>query len=187
MGLSSADRTSNKLDEQLSANEKKASASLMRVNHAGEVCAQGLYEGQAMVARSESVRSQLLDAASEEKAHLQWCAERLKELNSSPSVLVPLFYGSSVLVGSVTGLLGDRLSLGFVEATEDQVCAHLDRHLNEMPPKDERSREILERIRRDEQHHGRVAIEKGGIKFPEAVRRGMTLVSKLMTWPTRRI
>ena len=174
-------------DTKLSSKERKKSASLMRVNHAGEVCAQGLYEGQALVSRSHSTRSELLQAARDERMHLQWCEERLGQLEDSRSVLVPIFYGMSVCVGAIAGLVGDKMSLGFVEATEDQVVKHLDKHLSEMSPNDTCSREILERIREDEKRHGLRAIEKGGVEFPKPVKTGMTLVSKLMTETTRRI
>ncbi len=174
-------------DLKLSFDEKKKSASLMRVNHAGEVCAQGLYEGQALVSRNESVRGELLKAARDERRHLQWCEERLSQLEDSRSVLVPIFYGMSVFVGAIAGLVGDKMSLGFVEATEDQVVKHLDKHLAEMSSKDSCSREILERIREDEKRHGLRAIEKGGVEFPKPVKTGMTLASKLMTETTRHI
>lgn len=174
-------------DAKLSSDEKRKSASLMRVNHAGEVCAQGLYEGQALVSRNDSTRSELLQAARDERRHLQWCEERLNQLDDSRSVLVPIFYGMSVCVGAMAGLVGDKLSLGFVEATEDQVVKHLDKHLTEMSTNDTCSREILERIREDEKRHGLRAIEKGGVEFPKPVKTGMTLASKLMTETTRHI
>lgn len=174
-------------DTKLSSDEKKKSASLMRINHAGEVCAQGLYEGQALVSRDGSVRGELLQAARDERRHLRWCEERLNQLEDSRSVLVPIFYGMSVCVGAVAGLVGDKMSLGFVEATEDQVVRHLDKHLTEMSTNDTCSREILERIREDEKRHGLRAIEKGGVEFPKPVKAGMTLASKLMTETTRHI
>lgn len=174
-------------DVELSDKEKQTSVELMRINHAGEVCAQGLYEGQALVTNKESVRTKLLDAADEERNHLLWCNKRLQELEGSTSLLVPFFYGMSVCVGAVAGLVGDRVSLGFVEATEDQVCKHLDQHLDELSWKDVRSRAILEKIRKDEKRHGQDAIDSGGVKFPGAVKSGMTLVSKVMTESTRRI
>ncbi|MCY3885152.1 MAG: 2-polyprenyl-3-methyl-6-methoxy-1,4-benzoquinone monooxygenase [Gammaproteobacteria bacterium] len=174
-------------DANLTPDEKKKSAALMRVNHAGEVCAQGLYEGQALVSRVESTRGDLLQAAEDEKRHLHWCEERLGQLEDSTSVLTPILYGLSVCVGAAAGLIGDRISLGFVEATEDQVCKHLDGHLNEISSKDTQSREILEKIREDEMRHGSNALNKGGIEFPRPVKTGMTLVSKLMTETTRHI
>lgn len=173
--------------EELSKGEKEKSAALMRVNHSGEVCAQGLYEGQALVSRTASLRVELLAAAEEEKNHLLWCNERLDELQESPSVLVPVFYGMSVCVGALVGLAGDRISQGFVEATEDQVCEHLDRHLEEMSVKDGRSRAILKQIRNDEKRHGQKALQRGGVQFAPVVKRGMTLMSRLMTETTRHI
>lgn len=177
----------NTSDEELSSQEQAKSASLMRVNHTGEVCAQGLYEGQALVSQSASLRSELLVAADEERNHLLWCNQRLQELQSGPSMLVPVFYGMSVCVGALVGLAGDRVSQGFVEATEDQVCRHLDRHLDEMSSNDRRSRDILEKIRDDEKRHGQNALDRGGVQFPHAVKSGMTLLSKIMTATTRRI
>lgn len=174
-------------DTQLSPEEKKKSAALMRINHAGEVCAQGLYEGQALVSRDEATRSDLLQAAKDEQRHLQWCEERLGQLEDSTSMLTPIMYTMSVCVGAAAGLIGDRISLGFVEATEDQVCKHLDGHLSEISSKDIRSREILEKIREDEKRHGLNALDQGGIEFPRPVKTGMTLVSKLMTETTRHI
>ena len=171
----------------LTESQKAQSASLMRINHTGEVCAQGLYEGQALVARSEEIRSQLRTASSEERSHLDWCRTRLEELNSSPSILAPLFYGASVSIGVLTGLAGDRISLGFVEATEDQVCEHLDRHLEAISEEDSRSRAILERIRDDEQRHGENALGSGGVEFPQFIKRFMTLASMVMTETTKHI
>ena len=172
---------------ELKDDERKRSEDLMRVNHVGEICAQALYLGQALTARSEEARQKLLHAADEERAHLNWCEQRLDELEGSTSVLGPLFYAASASLGLVTGLLGDRISLGFVEATEDQVVAHLDRHLAEIPPPDVRSKEILAAIRSDELAHGERALEAGGVKYPDAIRQFMTLASKVMTETTKRI
>jgi ubiquinone biosynthesis monooxygenase Coq7 len=162
-------------------------AGLMRVNHAGEVCAQALYEGQALVARDTRVRSALLAAAREEEDHLAWCGERLQELDSRPSVLNPLWYGVSFALGAATGLLGDKVSLGFVAATEDQVCKHLDRHLRELPDDDARSRAIVEQMRDDEARHGTAALDAGGAEFPQPVKDVMTLVSTVMTATSYRV
>ena len=152
----------------LSDSERDHAAGLMRVNHAGEVCAQALYEGQAAVARDDQTRESLLAAAAEETDHLVWCAQRLEELGSAPSKLNPLFYAASYAMGAVTGLLGDRVSLGFVEATEDQVCRHLENHLEALPETDQRSRRIIEQMHEDEARHGADAMAAGGdrlIKF----------------------
>lgn len=171
------------LDEQA----KVHAAGLMRVNHAGEICAQALYEGQAMVAREADVRHALLSAAREEEDHLAWCGERLQELDSRPSLLNPLWYGMSFVLGAATGLMGDRISLGFVAATEDQVCRHLDRHMQELPVDDERSRAIVAQMRADEARHGTAALDAGGADFPQPVKDAMTLISGVMTATAYRV
>ena len=171
----------------LSDSERDHAAGLMRVNHAGEVCAQALYEGQAAVARDDQTRESLLAAAAEETDHLVWCAQRLEELGSAPSKLNPLFYAASYAMGAVTGLLGDKVSLGFVEATEDQVCKHLENHLEALPEADQRSRLIIEQMHLDEARHGEEAMAAGGVEFPEPVKQAMTAVSRVMTETTYRI
>ncbi len=171
----------------LEAEARRHAAGLMRVNHTGEVCAQALYQGQALTARSADTRSALTHAAGEEADHLAWCEARLQELDSRPSVLNPGFYALSFAMGAVTGLLGDKVSLGFVEATEDQVCRHLDRHLSALPAEDSRSREIVSRMREDEARHGSDALARGGVAFPEPVKRAMTLLSRIMTETTYRV
>lgn len=172
---------------ELSASERQHSAGLMRVNHVGEVCAQALYEGQAATARRAEVRDALRQAAADEADHLAWCRARLEELDGSTSVLAPVFYGASFALGAVAGALGDRLSLGFVAATEDQVVEHLDRCLATLPKKDHRSRAVLEAMRSDEARHGTHALKQGGVEFPRAVREAMTLASRAMTATTYRI
>jgi ubiquinone biosynthesis monooxygenase Coq7 len=167
--------------------EQSHAAGLMRVNHAGEVCAQALYEGQALVAREDGVRTALLAAAREEEDHLAWCGQRLAELDSRPSVLNPLWYGMSFALGAVTGLMGDRISLGFVAATEDQVCRHLKRHLHDLPADDERSRAIVAQMYADEARHGTQALEAGGEEFPQPVKDVMTLISRVMTATSYRV
>lgn len=174
---------SSPLDEECKAH----AAGLMRVNHAGEVCAQALYEGQAMVARNARVRDALLAAAREEEDHLAWCGERLKELDSRPSLLNPLWYGMSFAIGAATGLMGDKISLGFVAATEDQVCRHLDRHMKDLPADDQRSRAIVSQMRDDEARHGTAALEAGGTDFPQPVKDAMTLMSGVMTATAYRV
>jgi ubiquinone biosynthesis monooxygenase Coq7 len=158
----------------------------MRVNHTGEICAQALYEGQALTAKSNQARTTLLEAAAEERDHLAWCRSRLDELDAQPSLLAPLFYGASYAMGALTGLAGDKVSLGFVEATEDQVVAHLDRHLEQLPPADHKSRAILDQMREDEAIHGERALELGGETFPEPVKQVMSLISNIMTRTTYR-
>jgi ubiquinone biosynthesis monooxygenase Coq7 len=172
---------------QLTDDERRHAAGLMRVNHAGEVCAQALYDGQAATARSAAVRERMVLAAREEADHLAWCRARLAQLDARPSVLDPLFYAASYALGAVAGLAGDKVSLGFVEATEDQVCRHLERHLDALPVTDAKSRAILERMREEEARHGAAALDAGGEPFPEPVKRLLTLVSRLMTETTYRV
>ncbi len=172
-------------DEALSDSAKTLSAALMRINHCGEVCAQGLYHGQALSARNQSSKDHLLSAADDEQKHLIWCQGRLKELNARTSYLNPIWYLSSFATGTVTGLMGDKVSLGFVAATEEEVCKHLDQHLEQLPESDHRSREILEAIKADEQHHQEDARSHGGAEFPSFIKKMMTLSSKLMTRSTR--
>jgi len=153
----------------------------MRVNHAGEIAAQALYHGQAMVARTAATRDLLLKAASEETDHLAWCETRLKELDSRPSLLNPLWYAGSFAIGAVAALLGDRASLGFVVETERQVEGHLDEHLVRLPPEDLRSKAILETMRNDEIAHGLTAKNAGGAELPAPVRMLMRGTAQFMT------
>ena len=171
----------------LSEDERRHAAGLMRVNHCGEVCAQALYEGQAATARSSDVRASVVAAAHDEEDHLAWCRMRLAELDSTPSALNALFYVASYTIGAATGLLGDRLSLGFVAATEDEVRRHLDKHLAQLPAGDAKSRAILTTMRADEMRHGDDARRAGGMVFPAAVKAAMGLASKVMTATTYRI
>jgi 3-demethoxyubiquinol 3-hydroxylase len=174
-------------DAPLDADQTAHAAGLMRVNYAGEICAQALYEGQALVARDARVRNALIAAARDEEDHLAWCGERLAELDSRPSVLNPLWYGMSFVLGAATGLMGDKISLGFVAATEDQVCRHLDKHLRELPVDDARSRAIVAQMRDDESRHGNAALDAGGAEFPQPVKDAMTLVSGVMTGTAYRV
>lgn len=174
-------------DAELSDVEKRHVGGLMRVNHTGEVCAQALYEGQAMTARDPIAQRSLLDAAAEEQDHLNWCAQRLEELDAKPSVLDPLLYCASFALGAGAGLLGDRVSLGFVEATEAQVVEHLNEHLDSIPQNDAKTRVILQAMRSDEARHGAHALEMGGEEFSAMVKRGMSLAAKLMTKSSYRI
>jgi ubiquinone biosynthesis monooxygenase Coq7 len=167
--------------------ERQLSAGLMRVNHAGEVAAQGLYHGQALVARDPAVRRVLEQAAREETDHLAWCEQRLRELNDRPSLLHPFWYAGSFTIGMVAGLASDRVSLGFVAETERQVERHLDSHLQQLPAEDTRSRAILEGMRADEQAHGELARHAGGVELPRAVQKAMQLASKVMTGTARRV
>ncbi len=165
----------------LSPEEERRSAALMRVNLAGEVAAQALYHGQALVAESPAVREFLLAAAREEGDHLLWCAERLEALHSSPSLLNPLWYAGSVAIGALAGLAGDRISLGFIAETERQVEGHLDDHLARLPAADDASRAILEQMKADESRHGTHALERGGRPLPGPVSALMRLTAKVMT------
>lgn len=176
-----------KNEAELSESETRHVAGLMRINHTGEVCAQALYQGQALTARLPHVRRAMEQAADEEIDHLAWCEQRIRQLGSHTSVLNPLFYGLSFGIGATAGLISDRISLGFVAATEDQVCKHLDEHLGQLPASDDKSRAILEQMREDEQQHSTAAIEAGGLRFPAPVKFGMSLVSKVMTKATYRI
>ncbi len=166
---------------------RRHAAGLMRVNHAGEVCAQALYEGQAATARDDRVRKAMRSAAEEEADHLAWCEERLRELGARPTALNPLWYGLSFGIGAAAGIAGDRWSLGFVEETEKQVCRHLESHLQSLPEEDERSRAIVEQMHRDEAQHAAHAREQGARELPLPVRKGMELVAKVMTKTSYRV
>lgn len=165
----------------LSVSDARHVAGLMRVNHSGEVCAQALYHGQALTAKLPNVRREMEQAAIEEQDHLAWCEDRLKELDSVPSILNPVWYGLSFAMGAAAGIAGDQYSLGFVAETERQVSLHLNDHLSQLPPQDERSRKILEQMNEDELHHRDTALHAGGVDLPFPVRITMTAISKLMT------
>lgn len=176
-----------KSETELDDSETRHVAGLMRINHTGEVCAQGLYQGQALTARLPNVRKAMEQAADEEIDHLAWCEQRIRQLGSHTSVLNPLFYGMSFGIGATAGLISDRVSLGFVAATEDQVCKHLDEHLAQIPASDEKSRAILQQMRVDEAEHSTAALEAGGFRFPAPIKFGMSLMAKVMTKTTYRI
>jgi ubiquinone biosynthesis monooxygenase Coq7 len=183
-GSTASDRESPAADLAESVHEeteRRHVAGLMRVNHAGEVAAQGLYQGQAATARLDSVRAAMESAAEEENDHLAWCEQRLTELGSRPSILNPIWYAGAFTIGATAGLIGDRWSLGFVAETERQVVRHLEEHLDRLPMDDERSRAILEQMKIDEEHHGSTAEEAGGAKLPTPIRHLMGVVSKVMT------
>jgi 3-demethoxyubiquinol 3-hydroxylase len=156
-------------------------AGLMRVDHAGEVCAQALYAGQSLMARSEQVRSALEQAGAEERDHLAWCAARLRELDSHPSLLSPFWYAGSFALGLASGLAGDRWSMGFLVETERQVEKHIDCHLNRLPPEDARSRAILEQMRRDEIGHASTGSSLGAAELPAPIKGAMRVMAKVMT------
>lgn len=161
--------------------DRRVSAGLMRVNHSGEICAQALYSGQALVAREARVREALQLAAGEERDHLAWCHQRLEELGSHPSLLDPFWYAGSFALGVVSGLAGDRWSLGFLAETEAQVESHLGGHLERLPEDDRRSREIVAKMRDDENRHGAMGRAMGGAELPFPVKLAMRGASKVMT------
>lgn len=165
----------------LSASEKKHVAGLMRVNHAGEVCAQALYRGQALTAKLETTREQMQEAALEEIDHLAWCEARLQELGNHPSVLNAFWYAGSWCIGAFAGLIGDQWSLGFVAETERQVTTHLERHLKKLPKQDQRSAAILEHMRLDEIAHAELAHNAGAANLPFLIQRLMYIVSHVLT------
>ncbi|MEJ2652903.1 MAG: 2-polyprenyl-3-methyl-6-methoxy-1,4-benzoquinone monooxygenase [Gammaproteobacteria bacterium] len=168
-------------EAELAANERRQVAGLMRVNHAGEVSAQALYQGQALTAKLTEVRAKMERAALEENDHLAWCEQRLKELDSHTSVLNPLWYAGSFTIGALAGAAGDKWSLGFVVETERQVVKHLEEHLERLPAQDHKSRAVLEQMKEDEAHHATTALEAGSAELPGAVKRLMRLTSKIMT------
>ncbi len=174
-------------DTELSDSERRHVAGLMRVNHTGEVCAQALYQGQALTAKLPIVREEMQQAAEEEVDHLVWCEQRLRELDSQPSVLNPAWYGLSFALGAVAGAIGDKVSLGFVAATEERVCKHLQDHLKSLPEDDRKSRLILQQMLEDEQRHGDNALAAGGTDFPRPVKDAMTAVSRVMTGSSYKI
>ena len=167
-------------EADLDSRERRHAAGLMRINHTGEVCAQALYDGQAALARNEATRRHLQHAAAEETDHLAWCAERLRELDSRPSLLNPLWYAGSYAIGAAAALAGDPVSLGFVVETERQVEAHLEDHLQSLPEADLRSRAILETMKADEARHADEAAARGGIELPFPIPPLMQLTSLVM-------
>ncbi|MBI3561543.1 MAG: 2-polyprenyl-3-methyl-6-methoxy-1,4-benzoquinone monooxygenase [Gammaproteobacteria bacterium] len=168
-------------EAELSATQRDLSGRLMRINHAGEIAAQGLYQGQALTAKLPEVRASMQQAAAEENDHLNWCATRVRELGSHRSYLDPLWYLGSVTLGALAGLAGDKWSLGFVAETEKQVVTHLDKHLQQIGEADPKTRAILTQMKTDEGQHATVALEAGGVSLPAPVQRLMRLSSKLMT------
>lgn len=169
------------MEPELRADQRRHVARLMRINHTGEVCAQALYQGQALTARLPETRKRLERSAREENDHLAWCEERLEELGDRKSLLNPIWYAGSFALGALAGLAGDTWSLGFVVETERQVEDHLDEHLAQIPAHDEKSRAILERMKADEIHHAQVAKSAGGVDLPAPIRQAMKLTSRVMT------
>ncbi len=168
-------------DDSLSLEDCRRSAALIRVNHTGEVCAQALYLGQSLTARSESTARQLDQAAEEEKDHLVWCEQRLQELGGRPSLLNPIWYLASAALGATAGALGDRTNLGFVAATEEEVERHLESHLERLPTHDQKSRAIVAQMRADENRHKVGAMKAGARPFPAPLKSAMRAVSRFMT------
>jgi ubiquinone biosynthesis monooxygenase Coq7 len=168
-------------DAELTEAEKRLSARLMRVNHAGEVSAQALYQGQALTARAAAVRDNMKQSALEENDHLVWCQNRISELNGHVSLLNPLWYTGSFTLGAMAGVAGDKWSLGFVAETERQVIKHLEGHLQRLPSQDLKSKAILEQMKEDEAHHASVAVKTGGVPLPKPVCWLMGRVAKVMT------
>ena len=168
-------------ENKLSSSDKKLSASLMRINHAGEVSAQGLYQGQALTAKLPAIKKQMQRAALEENDHLSWCNNRCYELDSFTSFLSPFWYFGSFTIGAIAGKIGDQWSLGFVAETEHQVVKHIDEHLTYLPKKDLKSREILKQMRQDELNHAILAENSGAKKLPIPVKMAMSISSKIMT------
>lgn len=168
-------------EKTLNDNERRHSIALMRVNHAGEVSAQALYQGQALTAKLTNVREAMQQAAAEENDHLLWCEKRIHQLEGRTSLLNPLWYVGSFMIGAVAGKIGDKWSLGFVAETEKQVIEHLDEHLDKVSENDLRSRSILAQMREDERHHQESALAAGGAELPWPVRKIMQPMSKVMT------
>ena len=167
-------------ETDLTAQDRRRSAALMRVNHAGEIAAQALYHGQALFARAPRTRDLLANAAREERDHLAWCAARIEELGGRPSLLAPFWYAGSFGVGVLAGLRADAESLGFVRETERQVEAHLRDHLGSLPANDAKSAAILSRMAEDEVHHGTTAALAGGAELPALVRTAMRLGGQIL-------
>jgi 3-demethoxyubiquinol 3-hydroxylase len=178
---SEQDRTLVDADSELTDADRRLSGALMRVNHVGEVCAQALYEGQAMTTKSAPLQAAFRQAAREEGDHLAWTRARLEELGARPSLLNPLWFGGSLALGALAGRLGDRASLGFMAETERQVEQHLQGHLAQLPEKDRRSRAIVEAMKADEVAHAENARAMGGVTLPAPARAGMRAMARVMT------
>ena len=172
---------SNQTPSKLSKKEKNLSAQLMRINLAGEVAAQALYRGQAMVCKDSEVKAHLVQAGEEETDHLIWCKKRLEDLNGKPSILNPVWYAGSFAIGAIFGSLGEKTSLGFVEETEKQVVKHLEKHLDKVSKNDVETIEIVKTMRADEDEHAQEASENGGESLSEPTKKIMSLTAKVMT------
>jgi ubiquinone biosynthesis monooxygenase Coq7 len=168
-------------ETDLSDSERDHTARLMRINHTGEVCAQALYQGQALTAHDPSVKNSMERSAMEENDHLDWCGSRIRELGGRTSLLNPFWYAGSFAIGALAGIAGDKWSLGFVAETERQVEAHLEEHLSEVRPEDQKTTAILQQMKEDEINHATKAVEKGGVELPLPIRTGMKITAKVMT------
>lgn len=176
------DNPANTIQEgELTDKDAQLSGKLMRVNHAGEIAAQGLYHGQALTARNAATLEQMRISAKEEEDHLAWCEQRLSELNTPRSLITPFWYVGSYAIGATAGLFGDKWSLGFVAETENQVEQHLQSHLEQLPSDDNKSRSIIELMKDDERKHGDAARNLGGVDLPQPVQKAMQAISKIMT------
>lgn len=171
-------------DAELTGADRTEAGRLMRINHTGEVCAQALYQGQALTAKLNEVEAQMKAAAEEESDHLRWCETRLRELGARTSILNPLFYAGAFSIGALAGAAGDKWSLGFVAETEKQVMAHLDGHLRRLDAKDTRTRAIVQQMHDDEAQHAQTALDAGGRELPLPIRMAMRLSAKVMTRST---
>lgn len=171
-------------ESPLSTAEKRHAAALMRINHSGEVCAQALYNGQAITARNPDTEAALRQASQEETEHLAWCEKRIRELGGHKSLLNPLWYAGSFAIGALAGALGDKWNLGFLAETEHQVGKHIEGHLQRLPAQDAKSRAVLEQMAEDEARHATTALDHGGAELPLPVKLAMKLSSKVMTKTT---
>jgi len=172
------------LSTELNSTEKRHAAALMRINHCGEVCAQALYNGQALTTKNPQTVRALEQASKEETEHLAWCEKRIQELGGRTSLLNPIWYVSSFTLGAIAGALGDKWNLGFLAETERQVGAHLNEHLDALPANDDKSRAILEHMKIDEAEHAANAIHLGGAELPSPIKAAMQGMSKVMTSTT---
>ncbi len=168
-------------EAEMGEEEKRLAAALMRVNHSGEICAQALYQGQALTARKPEIQQALKEAASEETEHLNWCESRISDLGGRKSLLNPVWYTGSLAIGALAGALGDKWNLGFLAETERQVVRHLEGHLQRLPASDEKSRAVVEQMKEDEARHATTALEHGGAELPEPVKLAMKLSARVMT------
>lgn len=178
---------SSSTDVEFTTHDKRNIQGLMRINHTGEVCAQALYYGQALLAKDATTHQHLIDAAKEEHNHLYWCQERLDDLGANTSILNPFWYASSFLLGSTAALFGDKVSYGFVIEVEKQVEDHLQEHLEQIPEADIKTKAILEQMKADEMRHGENAREAGGVDLPKPIKKVMTAMSKFMKFLVYRI